>query len=151
MTLVSQAELVTLTLSKPYSFLPCWPKTWLRRRRQLRLSLGRRRGRHAHRYLEARTKRDIVSGKRGAVGDEQRAASAATAGGAGGEREEDAGDDEGDEHDQQRLSSPAPAPAPAPATARRARFRLWRPCRPRPALDHHLTVRKLRNESLLRY
>ena len=29
MTLVSQALLVTLTLSKPYSFLPFWPKTWL--------------------------------------------------------------------------------------------------------------------------
>ena len=29
MTLVSQALLVTLTLSKPYSFLPDWPKTWL--------------------------------------------------------------------------------------------------------------------------
>ena len=29
MRLVSQALLVTLTLSMPYSFLPCWPKTWL--------------------------------------------------------------------------------------------------------------------------
>ena len=135
MTLVSQAELVTLTLSKPYSFLPCWPKTWLRRRRQLRL--GRRRGRHAHRYLEARTKRDIVSGKRGAVGDEQRAASAATAGGAGGEREEDAGDDEGDEHDQQPSSSSSSSHSPSRALPSQS---VWRPCRPRPALDHHLAV-----------
>ena len=30
MTLVSQALLVTLTLSNPYSFFPFWPKTWLR-------------------------------------------------------------------------------------------------------------------------
>ncbi len=29
MTLVSQALLVTLTLSNPYSFFPFWPKTWL--------------------------------------------------------------------------------------------------------------------------
>lgn len=29
MRLVSQALLVTFTLSMPYSFLPCWPKTWL--------------------------------------------------------------------------------------------------------------------------
>ena len=30
MTLVSQALLVTLTLSNPYSFFPFWPKTWLK-------------------------------------------------------------------------------------------------------------------------
>ncbi len=63
-TLVSQALLVTLTLSKPYSFLPCCPKTWLH---TTETGDDQHTGREkvdemaTHRYLEARTNRDIVS------------------------------------------------------------------------------------------
>ncbi len=54
---MSHALFVTFTLSYPYSFLPCWPKTCLRgRRRQQR---RRTDSADAYRYLDARTNRDI--------------------------------------------------------------------------------------------
>lgn len=56
--LVSQALLVTFTLSMPYSFLPCWPKTWLMAEMRTRLADIER---STYRYLDALTKRDILT------------------------------------------------------------------------------------------